>query len=158
MAFDTATLHHLAASFGLPPLSASARQPGVISALQITAASPSGRLRHSVARVIEFQQAAPRLEIVYEGINRHRPLQLPLSRDRLAALQAVLSAVQFDRLRDQPQLSWQTDRLWLLQRAAGTHAHSIIVAPDQPLSPYSTLVRAITAQLPAAIRPLPLQN
>ena len=156
MAFDGAAVYEVAGNFGRPSLTEVARQVGVITALRVTAYYPQQRLRHSVACVIEHQHAAPRLEMVYEGINRHRALRLRLARDDLERLLNVLRQTKFDRLADQANLSYMERSLWLIQRAAGTHCHSIIVAPDLPRLPYAAIVNAIDAWLPQAIREIPL--
>ena len=151
-----ALVYEAADNFGRPRLSDIARQVGVISALRITAYYPQRRLRHSVACVIEHQREAPRMEIVYEGFNRHRPLQLKLARADWERLMDALHQVKFDRLADQPNLSYTARSLWLIQRAAGIYCHSVMVTPAVPQLPYAAIVNAIDAYLPQAIREIPL--
>ena len=158
MAFHGSAVYEVADNFGLPRLTDIARQAGVISALQVTAYYPQRRMRHSVAIVVEVRHEDPRLEIVYEGFNRHRALRLKLARAHLERLIDVLHQTKFDKLSDQAKLSYEERSLWLIQRACGTYCHGIIVAPDVPQLPYAAIVNAIDACLPEAIREIPLRS
>jgi len=42
--------------------------------------------------------------------------------------------------------------LWLIERAAGTFAHSVILAPELARDEYSKLVNAVKNGLPEALR------
>ena len=64
---------------------------------------------------------------------------------------------RFDRLSDQNGLSFTDRSLWLIQRAAGAYSHGIVVAPDKPQLPWSSIVNAIDQYLPQAIREVPLR-
>ena len=148
MIFKGSNVYEMANNLAAPRLADIARQAGVISVLQVTAYYQQRRLRHSVARAIEYQHGEPKLEIVYEGFNHHRALRLKLPRAHLESLTDALHQAKFDKLGDQPQLSYQEGSLWLIQRAAGTYCHSIMVAPDVPQLPYSAIVNAIDEYLP----------
>lgn len=158
MAFHGSTVYEVADNFGLPRPTDIARQAGVTNVLQITAYYPQRRMRHSAALVVEVQHGDPKLEIVYEGFNRQRPLKLKLARAHLESLMDVLHQAKFDRLSDQANLSYKGRSLWLIQRACGPYCHSIILAPDVPQLPYSAIVNAIDAYLPEAVREIPLTS
>ncbi len=157
MAFDESILYHLARDFGLADLEAAARQAGVMSVLQVSAYYAERRIRHSVARVVEFQLGDVRLEVVYEGFNQHKPLRHSVKRDQLEKLVDAMRQARFDRLSDQNGLSFTDRSLWLIQRAAGAYSHGIVVAPDKPQLPWSSIVNAIDQYLPQAIREVPLR-
>ena len=90
MAFDGAILYQLAGDLGMADLSVVVRGAGVMSALQVSAYYVERRIRHSVARVIEHQLGGIEMQLVFEGVNRHRPLISTVSRARFAKLVEAL--------------------------------------------------------------------
>ena len=157
MPFDGTDVFLLASQLGLPDLERAASQAGVMSVLQVSAYYAERRVRHSVARVIDYQTGEIELLVVFQGVNLSEPLRLVVERPIMEKLDDVLLRVKFDRLSDQAGLSYAERNLWLIQRAAGTHVHGIMVAPDRPEAPYTSLVNAIDAYLPEAIREIPLR-
>ncbi len=157
MDFDGSNVYQLAGNLGLPDLLLVVRQAGVMTVLQLTVYYAEQRLRHSVAQLIEYQWGDVALQVAYEGVKLSQPLQLPLERRRIDKLQAVLLELRFGKLRDQANLSYAERSLWLIQRAAGAHIHSVMLAPDRAELPYTRLVNAIDAYLPEAIREVPLR-
>ena len=157
MPFDGTDVFLLAGQLGLPDLGRAAGEAGVMSVLQVSAYYAERRVRHSVARVSEYQTGEIELLVVFQGVSLAEPLRLTVGRESMERLDNVLLRVKFDKLGDQPGLSYGERSLWLIQRAAGTHVHGIMVAPDRPEAPYTTIVNAIDAYLPAAIREIPLR-
>ncbi len=157
MPFDVSDLYQLASRLGLPSLTQAARAPGVMSVLEVSAYHHARRLRHSVARAIEYQLGDVALQVAYEGVRLATIPRFAIEASRMEKLTAVLLAVKFRSLRHQPGLSNDERSLWLIQQAAGAYVHGIVVAPEQPEPPYSTLVNAIDAYLPEAIREIPLR-
>ena len=135
MAFDGSDVYQLAGRLGLPELEQVARAAGVMNVLQVTAYYTERRVRHSLARVIEYQPGETELHVAYEGVNVGKPMVLPVERDRMEALNAVLLAVNFGRLSHQAGLSYGDQCLWLIQRAAGTHVYGIMLAPERQNRP-----------------------
>ncbi len=142
----------------MPDLEQAARATGVMSILAVSVHYAARRIRHSVARAIEYQTGEAQLEIAFEGVNVGKPMVLALDRQNLESLNAALLAVNFGRLGDQADLAYADGPLWLIQQAAGAHVHGIIVAPERPELPYSAIVNAIDAWLPEAIRQVPLRS
>ena len=157
MPFDGTDVFVLASQLGLPDLQRAAGEAGVMSVLQVSAYYAERRVRHSVARVSEYQTGEIELRVVFQGVSLAEPLRLAVERERMEKLEEALLRVKFEKLSDQAGLSYGERSLWLIQRAAGTHAHGIMVAPDRPEPPYTTLVNAIDAYLPEAIREIPLR-
>ena len=157
MPFDGSDIYQLASQLGLPDLEQAARAAGVMSVLEISAYYAERRLRHSVARVIEYQLGEVALQVAYEGVRLTRAPRIALDETRMEKVNAVLLAARFRSLADQPGLSFEERSLWLIQQAAGGYAHGIMVAPDRPEPPYSTIVNAIDDYLPEAIREVPLR-
>ena len=158
MPFDGSDIYLLANRLGLPDLERAAAQAGVMSVLQVSAYYAARRVRHTVARVIEYQSGEIEMLLAYEGVSLGQPIRLPVAGDKLERVQAALLEARFGKLSDQPDLSYDQRSLWLIQQAAGTHAHGIIVAPERPELPYSIIVNAIDAFLPEAIREVPLRS
>lgn len=92
------------------------------------------------------------LEVRYEGLRHLRPVRCALTLDRLTALLLAWQRAGFDRLRDQPGLPLHGVDLWLLERAAGTFVHSVIVAPQTAAGQHAALVAAVRERLPEALR------
>ena len=149
-------IYRLPARLGLADLSTVARGSGVISVLQVTVYQGRQRRRHSVARVVESQLGGMELTVAYEGVDLSA-LRMPLEAAQLQQLHAALDSARFGKLGDQPDLILDDAPLWLVQRAAGTHLHSVILAPNRPVLPWSRIVNAIDACLPAAVRELPFR-
>ncbi len=158
MPFDGLDVYQLASSLGLPNLERVAASAGVMSVLQITAYYAERRVRHSVARILEYQMGEIEMQLAYEGVKLAKPMRLTVEREHMEELNVVLLDVRFGKLGDQADLSYNERSLWLLQRASGSYLHSIMVAPDRPEPPYSTIVNAIDAYLPEAIREVPLRD
>ncbi len=158
MPFDGADVYQLAGRLRLPDLAQVARGAGVMSVLQVSVYYAERPLRHSVARAIEYQLGEVELRVAYEGVGLARPLRLDIARERMEQLNRVLLAAGFLTLGDQAGLSYADGVLWLIQRAAGNHAHGLMLAPERPEPPYSAIVNAIDAYLPEAIREVPLRS
>ncbi len=157
MPFDGTDVFLLASQLGLPDLERAASRAGVMSVLQVSAYYAERRVRHSVARVIEYQTGEITMQVVFQGVNLDEPLRLTLDRERLEGLERALLRARFEQLADQAGLSYAERSLWLIQRAAGSHVHGIMVAPDRPETPYTSIVNAIDDYLPEAIREIPLR-
>lgn len=158
MPFDGSDIYQLASRLGLPDLAQAARAAGVMSVLEICAYYTERRLRHSAARVIEYQLGEVELQVAYEGVSLGTIPRIPIDDARMEKVNAALQAARFRSLSHQPAISFDERCLWLIQQAAGSFAHGIIVAPDRPEPPYSAIVNAIDDYLPEAIREIPLRS
>jgi hypothetical protein len=156
MAFTGSSLYEVADNLGVPHIKDIAKQAGVISVLRVTAYYSERKARHSVATVVQRHQDQREMRIVYEGFFNHKPVTLNVTRDNLENMLNALQRAKFDTLYDQASLSYKDHVLWLVQRAAGIYLHGVIVSPDIPEMPYSTIVNAIDSYLPEAIREVPL--
>lgn len=152
----SSALYQVADNLGAKHIKELARQAGVISVLRITAYYPERQVRHSVATLMERIQDQREMSIIHEGFYNHQPMILGVSRNHYEKLLDALLQARFDKLTDQPNVSYKDHCLWLIQRASGTYTHSVIVSPDHPILPYAAIVNAIDAYLPEAIREIPL--
>ena len=158
MPFDGSDVYQLAGRLGLPDLERAARAVGVMGILEVGTYYAERRVRHSVARVIEYQTGEIEMRVAYEGVQVAKPMRLAVERSRMESLNAVLLSVNFGKLSHQEGLSHADGCLWLIQRGAGGHVHGVMMAPERPEPPYSTMVNAIDAYLPEAIRQVPLRS
>lgn len=156
MAFTGSSLYEVADNLGVPNIKDIAKQVGVISVVRITAYYSERKARHSVATLVQRHQDQRVMNVVYEGFYHHKPVMLSVSRDSLENVLNALQQAKFDKLYDQPLVSYKDHILWLIQRASGIYLHGIIVSPDIPQMPYSLIVNAIDAYLPESVREVPL--
>ena len=156
MAFTGSSLYEVADNLGVPHIKDIAKQVGVISVLRITAYYSERKARHSVATLVQSHRDQRNMSVVYEGFFNHKPVTLNVTRDSHENVLSALEQAKFDKLYDQPLVSYKDHILWLIQRASGIYLHGIIVSPDIPQMPYSLIVNAIDAYLPEAVRELPL--
>ena len=158
MPFDGSEVYELAGRLGLPALERVALGAGVMSVLEVSAYYAGRHLRHSVARVIEYQLGDIELRVAYEGVDLRDRLRTSIDPEPMEKLNAVLLKTRFAHLSHQPGLSADERCLWLIQRAAGSHRQGLMLAPDRPELPYSAITNAIDDYLPEAIREIPLRS
>lgn len=128
--------------------------PAVQGAIRVTVHYYDGRACDSAATFIRRTGDTAALEMVYE-----KPLGVPLVRslpaERYDVLARALAGLRFDHLPDQPDLpTYDSTDLWLIERAAGTFLHGVIVAPELAQGDYARLANAIRNGLPEALRQL----
>ena len=136
----------------LPPLQKVALLPGISGVYRLTVRYHDRRAYDSVATARRFGRSQPTLEIVYRGLFDHRPLALTLESARYEAFALALQKLRFDQLKDQPDLPTHGTDLWLLERAAGSFAKSLILAPELAKDSYTDLIEAIRTHIPEMLR------
>lgn len=146
------TLRAIIDALRLPELKDIARQPGVSGAYRLTMFHHDGRARDTVSTLIHSPMGGNRLETVVRLMFDGKPLVHNIPLARYEHFVGVLSTVRFDALRDQPDLPPYGVDLWLLERAAGSFLNSVVLAPDRADGSYATLVAAVRADLPEALR------
>jgi hypothetical protein len=149
-----APLRFIAVRLAIPELEAAVRQPGVAECLRVTIQYHDGRHPDQVATLTKLQSVSPiRLAVHYRRAN-DRPLVLDytVESERFTALNAALRKLGFDKLDDFPDIPWYGADLWLVERAAGTFHHDIILAPDTATGCHAEIVRLIREHLREATR------
>jgi hypothetical protein len=136
---------------GAMALSALARRPGVIGVYRVTTRTHDGRARDTVATLLFLREAA-RLEVVYRAAFDHKPIVYTIPQPRAEAFVRALNAVGFDRLTDQPDIPPYGVDVWLIERAAGTFAHGVLVTPGRGEGAHTALVAGVHTCLPEALR------
>ncbi len=148
---QAALLRAVAQRLDQPPVRQLARAPGVRAVYRVTAHYDDRRALDTVVTV-RRDSAGAALTVCYEGLSHLRPAARRLTQERCAALAAAWQRAGFDRLYDQPGVTRRGLDLWLLERAAGTFVHSVIVAPQAAVDGWAALVEAVRLHLPEALR------
>ncbi|GAB4569976.1 MAG: hypothetical protein Kow0077_03380 [Anaerolineae bacterium] len=128
------------------------RQPGINEAYRLTVQYHDGRFADSVATLTVSQRGEVGLQVVFRRLRQNLTLSYTLAEERYRALDAALRRLRFDRLADQPDLPLRGADLWLVERASGSFAHDVVLAPAQATEAYAELVDLLSAQLPEALR------
>jgi hypothetical protein len=146
------TLRAIIENTGVPSLLALTRRPGVRDVYRVTAHYHDGRARDSVATLVDHRMEGAHLETAFRVTFSGKPLLYPIPNARYAAFGQTLHELRFDQLKDQPDLPLYGVDLWLIERAAGSYLRGIIVAPELASGVYTSLVCAVRAHLPEALR------
>lgn len=153
LGFQAPLLRSIADQLGLPPASEVARKPGVREVFRFTVHYYDGRACNSVATLSVVQTSGVRLENVYQRALNRKPITYPIEDARYAEFVRAVMGIHFDKLPDQPNLpAYNSTDLWMIERAAGTFLHSVILAPEFALNDYSKLTNAVRNGLSEALR------
>jgi hypothetical protein len=146
------TLRAIADRLKLETLRQIALQPGVRAVYRLTVYHHDRRALDSVATVRRLPGEAVLLTPVHEGMFFTKAPTYTLPVRRYEAFTAALQTLRFDHLSDQPGLPLHGLDFWMLERAAVSFVHGVIVAPETASGVHRTLVSAIQAHLPEALR------
>ena len=146
-----ALLRSVAERLDQPPVRLLARPPGVRAVYRVTVHYDDRRALDAVTTV-RRDSAGAAFTVRYEGLSHLRPAAQRLALGRLTALAQAWQRAGFDRLYDQPGVTLRGLDLWLLERAAGTFVHSVIVAPQAAAGGWAALAEAVRLHLPEALR------
>lgn len=145
-------LRGLLDSAGLPSTAQMAQQPGVSDVVRVTVHYYDRRGRDCIATVRCFRGAAS-LELRYPTAFGGRPLIYLIDELRPQRLLNALRHAGFDSLVDQTPLpDYDAADAWLIERAAGTFAHSVIVVPALAAGAHAGIAAAVETHLPEAFR------
>ncbi len=153
LGFQAPLLRGIANQLQLKPIAEIARDPGVEEVYRITVQYYDGRACHSVATLRASQTGGITLETVYQRALNRQPIAHSIEAVRYDEFIKAVRSLSFDRMRDQSNLpAYNSTDLWLVERAAGTFYHSVILAPELALDAYSGLSNAVKHGLPEALR------
>jgi hypothetical protein len=152
---QSAPLRFIAARLRLPDLSQVVRQPGVGEAWRITVQYHDARHPDQVATLTKAHSANITLTVAYRRAD-NLPLALTyqIAAERVQGMASALRRLQFDQLDDPPDIPWFGADLWLVERAAGSFHHDVIIPPEQATGTYAEIVRLIREAFREAIRPV----
>ncbi len=153
LGFQAPLLRSVADECHLPSVSQIARAPGMQDVYRITIHLFDRRASDSVSTLRCSTTDGAVLETVYQRTPLLKPIKHVMDAAEYDAFVKAVASVSFDRLPDQPRLpDYDATDLWLVERAAGTFLHSVIVAPDLAQNQYARLVNAVKHGLPAVLR------
>ena len=153
LGFQAPLLRSVADQLGLPPVSEVARTPGVREVYRFTVHYYDGRACNSVATLTVSPTGGIRLENVYQRALLSKPLTHLIEDTRYAEFVRAVMGLHFDKLPDQPNLpAYNSTDLWMIERAAGTFLHGVILAPEFANDVYSMLANAVRHGLPEVLR------
>lgn len=149
-----ASLRRVAERMKLLAVPALALQPGVQAIYRLTVYYVDQHAYHTVATLQQSPVTGARLELRYEGAFGGKALTYTVIPTRYEAFTAGLRGAGFDRLPDAPDLTAKEGAVdvWMIERAAGSFHHSVILAPALSKGVYAALVAAARQHLPEAVR------
>jgi hypothetical protein len=146
------TLREVARAAGLKTVQQIAQQPGMKAVYRITVRYKDGRKRSSVATLRHSLGEDIVLEVVYQGLFKHKPLVHRIPIVRYEAFRSALHKAGFDRMRDQPDVPFHGVDLWLVERAAGSFVRTLILAPERADGTHAAVISGVQQYLPEALR------
>jgi len=152
----SAPLRLIALRLAVPELESVAREATVIEAYRLTIHYHDARHSDQVATLTRRRnEQTAHLNVAYRKAEKPFAFDFRLPLERVTALAAGLRQLGFDGLDDMPNIPWFGADLWLLERAAGSYHHDLILAPSTATGPYAALAALVSEQLPQAVRALP---
>jgi len=153
----TDVLHIIAERLGLQMLRQVASRPGVNEALRVTIHYPDGSLPDSVATLERGVGAACRLSVMYDRYDdRGEPYQyefkIPL--ERYHKLLTALRLSRFESLDDAFDAPPAGVDAWLVERAAGSYFHDVVLSPTNATGHHREVALALKTHLPESMRAL----
>lgn len=148
-------LRLIAGRLDLPPLPAVARQPGVNAAYRLTIQYQANDLADQVATLTHHQGGEVLLSVVYRRFSQHPTLEYVLDEDRFRDFDLAMRRLRFDRQDDQINIPLIGVDFWLIERASGSYAHDLVLAPNYADGVHAWLVDVFRERLPEALRSLP---
>ena len=144
-------LRGVAEGIGLPTVVQMARRPGVQVVYRVTVYYHDGRACNSVAMLLHTTGQGIACEVHYQNALDGKPLTPEITPARFDDFVRALQNIGFDRMGDQPDLPSAAD-LWLVERAAGTFLHSVVIAPDTANDNHARIVNTVINGLQEALR------
>jgi hypothetical protein len=154
---QSAPLRFIATRLRVPDLPQVVREPGTGEAFRITVQYHDARHPDQVA-TLSKSHASPTvsmvaLQVVYRRASDNPlTLQYEIEVERYQRLGAALRRINFDALDDPPDVPYFGADLWLVERAAGSFHHDVILPPAQAAGVYADIVALIHSTLREAIR------
>ena len=144
-------LRFLAVRLHQPEIGEIARRPGVNAVYRVTIQYHEGCHPDQVATLVCMQDGTAVLTVAYR---RAKPtvLAYQMAADHCRALDSALRQIGFDGLDDQPDLPLLGVDFWLIERAAGSYLHDVVLAPALAEGPYAALAAAVQTHLRQAVR------
>ncbi|MBZ0298774.1 MAG: hypothetical protein K8J31_03490 [Anaerolineae bacterium] len=148
---QAAMLRGITERMGLPPIRTLCKEPDVLGVYRITVDYYDRRAHDSCATLV-IRRSGAQLAMHYQRAFDQKPILYPIATIQLEAFSHALQTLKFDTLSDQPEIPLYGLDFWMVERAAGTFVHSVIISPQTAPGRHADLVRAIQTHLPEALR------
>lgn len=146
-------LRTIATRLDLPDFRKLTQQPTINEAVRVSIYHHSSNRPDSVATLVYgHHQSTCSLHVCYDRPNRRADLQFQIPVMRYNALLGALRKSNFDHLDDESTLPFYGVDLWLIERAAGSFHHDVVLCPESATGKHRELLRALQDHLPEAVR------
>lgn len=145
-------LRAIAERLGQQPVKAIIKAPDILAVYRVTVYYYDRRARDSCATLCDRRSSGAQLAVTYRGAFNQKPITYTLSEARYEAFTTALVRLRFDHMGDQPRMPLYGLDFWMIERAAGSFVHSVIVAPQTAQGSHAALVEIIQEYLPEALR------
>ncbi|MAS32854.1 MAG: hypothetical protein CL610_02530 [Anaerolineaceae bacterium] len=145
-------LRSIAEQLRLPPVKALIKEPGVRGVYRVTIYYHDRRGRDSCATLVDRHMSGVLLSISYRGLFAQKPIIHNIPESRYENLGGGLQKLRFDHMADQPGMPLYGLDFWMIERAAGSFVHSVIIAPQTAEKIYAQLAETIRTHLPEVLR------
>lgn len=143
----------IAARLGQDELQKITSNPAINEAVRVSIHYHDGeQAPNSVATLQRGHGDNCELQLLYDKSPRMAKLKLSIPSTRYQALLVALRRARFDALDDEEDLPYFGVDLWLIERAAGSFYHDIVVCPTSAKGHHREIVLALRQHLPEAVR------
>jgi len=147
-AYQHYLLDSIRGELGAGALKEIAQAPGIQSVYRVTCHRPADDLPDSVATLISSIAGQPTLTVSYTD---GTAVESTLTADAYRELTSAFARAKFDNMSDQSDIPTQGVPLWLVERAAGSFAQRVLIAPETAEGPHANLIAYLRAHLAQAI-------
>lgn len=123
------TLRLVAERAHAEPIKQIMRQPTVKGLYRVSIHYHDLRALDVVATVLRRGVTEATLTLSYDGLPHLKPIIHALSLERYNAFALALQKLHFDKLKDQPRLPQYGADVWMVERAASTFIHGLLLSP-----------------------------
>lgn len=154
---QSAPLRFIATRLRVPDLPHVVRQPGTGEAFRLTVQYHDARHPDQVATLSKSHASPTAATVALQVVYRRASvdpltLEYEIEPERYQRLGATLRRINFDALDDPPDVPYYGADLWLVERAAGSFHHDVIIPPAHAVGVYADIVALIQTTLREAIR------
>lgn len=149
---QSASLRFIAVRMQIAELPQVVKQPGIGEGFRVTVQYHDARHPNQIATVTKIQGSDAQLTVVYRRADDRLLLfEYPLTAMQFQGLTGALRQIKFDTLDDALTPSYGAD-IWLLERAAGSFYHDLLLAPAHAQGIYAELTQVINTYIPLGLR------
>lgn len=142
----------IATRLGLAEMKVLTLRPPIHEALRVSIHYEKGDAPDSVATLERGRGDACRLQVVYDKVARPAVLEYAIDLPRYQRLLANLRQTGFDKLDDEDDVPFVGVDLWLVERAAGSFYHDVVISPEHAQGKHAEVVRLLREYLMEAVR------